>query len=342
MIVRKAPAAVALVLALLTGCATSSAQQGGRQTLRLGYFPNITHATAIVGTSSGIFARALGDGVRLEMSIFNAGPEAVQALFSDALDAAYIGPNPAINAFSRSKGAAIRIVSGATSGGAFLIVKPSIRSAADLKGKKIASPQRGNTQDVALRSWLATQGFSTSLSGAGDVSVLPQENAQSLETFKAGTIDGAWVPEPWASRLVLEGGGVVLVDERSLWPGGRYATTLLVVRTAFLEQHRDLVRGLLRGQVEANDFVNRHPAEARQIVAGAIATVTGKRLPDAVVDRAWSSLSFTNDPIAASLESSAAEAVNLGLLDPVSLKGVQDLSVLNEILRKAGRPEIAA
>src|SRR6266540_2189592 len=223
------------IVVLLSGCAASSAgsdgPSGATLTLRLGYFPNLTHATAIVGVEGGIFQEKLGNNVKLETSTFNAGPAAVEALNSGAVDATYIGPNPAINAYAQSGGEAIRIVSGATSGGAFLVVKPSIKNAKDLKGKQIASPQLGNTQDVALRTWLKKKGLKTDPAGGGDVSIVPQENAQTLDLFKQGQIDGAWVPEPWATRLVDEGGGKILVNESTLWPQGRYVTTQLIVRT---------------------------------------------------------------------------------------------------------------
>lgn len=331
----------AVVLGLSVGaCSSSSASSDAPTALRLGYFPTITHATAIVGVREGIFARALGTGVRLETAVFGAGPEAVTALFSDALDAAYIGPGPAINAYARSHGEAIRIISGATSGGAFFVVKASINSASDLRGKQVASPQLGNTQDVALRSWLASKGLRTKLVGGGDVSVVNQENAQTLDAFKAGAIDGAWVPEPWASRLVLEGGGKVLVDERDLWPSGRYVTTQLVVRTVFLREHPDVVESLLRGHVEANDFVNAKDGEAKVIVGDALAEITGKHLDAAVIERAWRNLVFTNDPIASSLRASARAAATLGLIDAVDLGGLYDLSLLNKILEGRGRPQI--
>lgn len=336
---------VLLILSLTflgVACASSGASLGGSEavTVRLGYFPNITHATAIVGVQKGIFANALGPNVRLDTKVFNAGPAAVEAIFSDGIDATYVGSNPAINAFTRSNGEAIRIVSGATSGGASLVVKPSIKNVEDLRGKKIASPQVGNTQDVALRAWLASKGFKTNLEGAGDVSVVPQENATTLETFKAGIVDGAWAPEPWASRFVLEGGGKVLVDERDLWPSGRYVTTQLVVRTEFLRKHRDVVVALLRGQVAANDFVNRDAAQAKQIVTAAIKKITGKSLSPAVVDRAWKNLAFTNDPIATSLSKSALAARALGFITSADLTGIYDLSPLNEALREAKQPEV--
>jgi NitT/TauT family transport system substrate-binding protein len=321
----------------LSACGSESAADPGSSsaarkttTVRLGYFPNVTHATAIVGVEKGIFARTLGDDT-LKTRTFNAGPAAIEALLSGAIDAAYIGPNPAINAFAKSHGEAIRIISGATSGGAALVVEPTITSASQLKGKKIASPQLGNTQDVALRSWLAEQGLKTDPQGGGDVTIVPQENAQTLETFRSGAIDGAWVPEPWVSRLVLEGGGRILVDEKTLWPGGRFVTTHLVVAATFLKQHPDAVKRLLEGQVEANAFVNDHPEEAQRLVNAGIERLTGKKLTDATIHAAWKNLTFTNDPVESSLRASAAHAEAVGLLDRVDLTGIYDLRPLHEV-----------
>jgi NitT/TauT family transport system substrate-binding protein len=322
-----------------TSQAGGATTQAAPTTLRLGYFPNVTHATAIAGIESGIFQRALGAD-KLELSTFNAGPAAVEALFSGALDATYIGPNPTINAFTKSNGAAVRIISGATSGGALLVVKPDITNAAQLKGKKLASPQLGGTQDVALRYWLRQNNLKTDTQGGGDVSILPQDNAQTLETFRSGAIDGAWVPEPWATRLVQEGGGKVLVDERSLWPGGRFVTTQLIVRTQFLKEHPDTVRRLLDGQVQANDYVNQNPADAQRLVNQGIAKVTGKALPDAEIQAAWKNMEFTDDPVASSLTASAQHATDVGLLDKVNLTGIYDLSLLNDALKKAGQAEV--
>jgi len=321
---------------------TNAAAPKGPVTLHLGYFPNVTHATAIVGVEQGIFARTLGPGVTLETTTCNAGPAAVETIFSGALDATYIGPNPAINAFAKSHGEAIRIVSGATSGGAALVVKPEITDAAGLRGKKVASPQLGNTQDVALRTWLKEKGLSSDAQGGGDVSVVPQENAQTLETFKSGQIVGAWVPEPWVTRLVKEDGGKVLVDERDLWPDGKFVTTHLIVRTAFLRAHPEAVKGLIEGQVEADAFVNAHAAEAQGIVNDGIARTTGKKLDAAVISTAWSNLSFTNDPIASSLAASAQHAADVGLLEKVDLKGIYDLDPLNGVLRGRGLMPVVA
>ncbi len=317
----------------------SSAEPDGPATVRLGHFANVTHATAIVGVEKGIFAASLGAD-KLEVKTFNAGPAAVEALLSGGLDATYIGPNPAINAFVKSDGKAVRIVSGATSGGAALVVKPSVADAAGLRRKKVASPQVGGTQDVALRQWLASKGLKTTPQGGGDVSIVPQENAQTLETFRAGQIDGAWVPEPWATRLVQEGGGKVLVDERELWPDGQFVTTHLVVRTAFLKEHPGTVRRLLQGQVEANRFIADQPDQAKQVVNQGITKITGKGLPATVIDGAWKNLSFTNDPIATSLSTSARHAKDVGLLADAEVAGIYDLTLLNEVLRSTNQPEL--
>jgi NitT/TauT family transport system substrate-binding protein len=322
-----------------SGSAPSAAAPQG--TLRLGYFPNITHATAIVGVESGIFQKALGPGVTFTVSSFNAGPAASEALLNGAIDATFIGPNPAINAFAKSKGAAIRIVAGATSGGAYLVVKPDITSVAGLRGRKLASPQLGNTQDVALRTWLADNGLVTTKEGGGDVSILPQDNAQTLDAFKSGQIDGAWVPEPWATRLVQEGGGKVLVDEKTLWPGGQYVTTHLVVRTDYLQAHPDIIRALLAGELEANDLVNSDPAQAQTLTNQGIKKITSKTIADKVITAAWPNLTFTVDPIASSLKGSADHATKVGLLDPVDLTGIYDLTLLNELLQAAGKPAVS-
>ena len=326
--------------------ADKRSRQGGavdqqeRVALRLGYFPNLTHAAAVAGVEKGIFAENLGPNVDLKTSTFNAGPAAVEAIFSDAIDATYIGPNPAINAFTRSNGQAIRIIAGATSGGASLVVKPNIAKAADLKGKKVASPQVGNTQDVALRAWLKDQGFETDTAGGGDVEIIPQDNADTLTAFQDGTIAGAWVPEPWATRLVEEGGGHVLVDEADLWPEGQFVTTHLIVATDYLDEHPDIVKALLTGLLDAIDVANDDPAAAQATVNDGIEAITTKRLDDATISGAWENLTFTPDPIASSLQKSKDDAVAAGLLDDVDLDGIYDLSMLNDLLAKRGEEQV--
>lgn len=340
---RKSAAAVALSL-VVTACAAGAAgpTTPAAVTLRLGYFPNVTHATAIVGVADGIFAEALGDGVSLDSRTFNAGPEVVEAIFGGALDASYIGPNPAINAFAQSNGAAIRIIAGATSGGAFFIVRDGIETAEDLRGKKIATPQLGNTQDVALRAWLAEQGLTADAQGGGDVSIVPQSNSQTLETFLAGGIDGAWVPEPWATRLIDEAGGTILVDERDLWPNGQYVTTHLIVRTAFLNENPQVVKRLLQGHIQANDHVNNSVAGAQESVVAAITQITGSPISPDVLAAAWENLTFTVDPIAPSLQESADDARELGFLESSELTGIYDVTLLNQALTEAGKPTVTA
>jgi NitT/TauT family transport system substrate-binding protein len=310
-------------------------------TLRLGYFGNTTHAPAIVGIEHGEFAAALGDDVTVETTVFNAGPAAVEAIFGGQLDASFIGPNPSINAYAQSQGDAVRVVSGSVSGGAYLVVTPGL-TAADLQGKTLASPQLGNTQDVALRTWLKDESYETDTAGGGDVKILPQENSQTLDTFKAGQIDGAWVPEPWTTRLVDEGGGEILVDEKDLWPDGKYVTTNLLVTTEFLDAHPDVVKNLISGLGDAIDFIAESPADAEAVVAQGIEKATGKPIAPALVTASFANIDFTLDPVPASLLKGAENAESLGLLDPVdNLEGIYDLTLLNEVLTDRGEPEVS-
>ncbi|GAA3447138.1 ABC transporter substrate-binding protein [Planomonospora venezuelensis] len=318
----------------------AAAGGSGPVEVRLGYFPNITHSTALVGVEKGLFAEHLG-GTRLTTSTFNAGPAAIEAVFSGSIDATYVGPNPAINAWAKSKGKAIKIIAGAASGGVYLVVKPEIGSVADLKGKKIATPQLGNTQDVALRYWLDSQGIKTDTKGGGEVSIVPQENSQTIQTFATGDIDGAWVPEPFASRLVTEGKGRILIDERDLWPGRQFVITHLIVRQEFAAEHPETVKQLLKAHVEANAAINADPAGAARTVNTALEKLTGKPLRPEVLDSAFKNITFTNDPIASSLVGSADHAVKVGLLDPVDLTGIYDLKTLNEILAAKGESQIS-
>ena len=322
--------------------ATGAASGGGAATLRLGYFPNVTHAPAIIGVQSGLFTKALGPDVKLELQTFNAGTDVITAIFSGALDASFIGPNPAINGYAKSKGDALRIVAGATSGGASLVVKPEITGPADLEGKTLASPSLGNTQDVALRTWLSSQGLKTDTSGGGDVKITPQENSDTLTAFQSGAIDGAWVPEPWATRLVQEGGGHVLVDEADLWPDGKFVTTHLIVATDFLDAHPDVIEHLIGGLSDAIDEANADSVKAQTTVNDGIEHVTNKRLQDTVLAESWEHLTFTLDPIASSLQASAEHAEAVGLLDSVDLTkpGIYDLTLLNAVLQAKGQSEV--
>ncbi|MDP9797668.1 NitT/TauT family transport system substrate-binding protein [Catenuloplanes nepalensis] len=342
---RTLAAAVALAtatvgaLAACGGAGEAAGADGGPVTLRLGYFPNITHASAVVGVEKGIFQDKLGSNVTLETKTFNAGPAAVEALFSDAIDATYIGPNPTVNAHSKSNGEAVRVVSGSASGGVALVVKPEINGVEDLKGKKIATPQLGNTQDVAFRYWLKEKGLTATKEGGGDVSIVPQENAQTVETFASGAIQGAWVPEPFVSRLV-NAGGKVLVDERDLWPDNKFVITNLIVSTKFLKAHPDVVKALVAGQVASNDYLHENEADSQKAISDHIGKITGKPLDLELIAQAWKTIEFTNDPIASSLATGLDHAVAVELTQPVDLKGLYDLSYLNEALKAAGEAEV--
>ncbi|MFQ4148302.1 ABC transporter substrate-binding protein [Arthrobacter sp. LAPM80] len=317
------------------------AASGPAAELRLGYFANVTHAPALIGVNDGILAKRLGSTV-LKTQVFNAGPSAIEALNAGAIDAAYLGPSPAINSYAKSGGESIRIIAGATSGGAQLVVKTSITSAQQLRGKVLATPQLGGTQDVALRSWLAGEGLSTTPSGGGDVTINPTDNASTLKLFQEGKLDGAWLPEPWASRLVLQAGAKVLVNEAELWEKGQFATTILIVSQKFLEQHPQTVDALLAGNTEAIDWLNTHPKDAATAVNAALKSAAGKALPADVIDRSLSELTFTADPLAATFPKLLQNGVTAGVGKQADLSGIFDLKPLNGILLKAGKPKISA
>jgi NitT/TauT family transport system substrate-binding protein len=333
-------AVMAVLLALVVPAGAAKKQSSEPVTLRLGYFPNVTHAPAIVGVEEKLFEKALGKNVTLELSTFNSGTEALTAFQAGALDASYIGPSPTITAWSKlDKG--VKVVSGAASGGAYFVVNPSINTAADLKGKAVASPQLGNTQDVALRTWLKSKGLDTDTTGGGDVQIRPQDNATTLNAFKTGELAGAWVPEPWATRLVTEGGGKILVDEADLWPQGQYVTTQLIVTTGFLKDHKDVVQKLVNGQVQANEFIKSNPFDAQTDVSNNIARITGKAIPGDLVIASFKNIEFTDDPIATSLVKNNKDASKIeGLTSADSLKGIYDLSFLNKALTAAKQPTI--
>jgi NitT/TauT family transport system substrate-binding protein len=314
------------------GTADSSTGSGVADELRLGYFANLTHAPALIGVQQGLFDKELGD-TTLTTQVFNAGPDEVEALFAGALDAAYIGPSPTINAYGQSDGDAVRIIAGAASGGAQLVVREGIDTSADLKGATLATPQLGNTQDVALRTWLTDEGLENSVEGTGDVTITPTPNADTLNLFRAGDVDGAWLPEPWASRLVVEAGAKVLVDERDLWPEGAFVTTHLIVATEFLEKYPDTVSALLRGHVAAVQFAADDADAAKASVNEGLRAAGSDAIPAAVLDRAWEELTPTWDPIASGLEQSAEDGFRAGTTETeVDLDGIYDLRLLNGVL----------
>jgi len=332
-------AAVASAISNGTPAATQEAAPSGNPAaeLKLGYFGNVTHAPALVGVSKGFFADELGS-TKLSTQVFNAGPAAIEALNAGAVDATYIGPNPAINSFVKSQGQSVNIIAGAAAGGAQLVVKPEISSAADLKGKTLASPQLGGTQDVALRAWLSTQGYKTNVDGSGDVAINPTENAQTLKLFQDGKLDGAWLPEPWASRLVLGAGAKVLVDEKDLWDGslsgkpGEFPTTILIVNQKFAADHPDTVKALLKGHVKSVEWLNNASAgDKATVINAALKEAAGAELKADVIDRSLKNIVFTVDPLAGTYQKLLADGVTAGTTKQADINGIFDLRALNSV-----------
>lgn len=338
---KQAMACVVALTSLLV--AASLPAQDAPVVMRVGHFPNITHSQGLIGQATGWFDKALAPEARVEWKIFNAGPSAIEALFAGAIDLTYIGPNPAINGYVRSRGEALRIVAGATSGGAALVVRADsgIQKAEDFRGKKIASPQLGNTQDVALRGWLNTHRLRLREKG-GDVQVIPIANPDQLTLFIKKEIDGAWAPEPWASRLIREAGGRLFFDERDLWPDGQFVTAHLIVSTKFLREHRGLVKKWIKAHVELTEWINKNLPEAKRVLNQEIKKETGKALPAEVLDDSFSRLRVTYDPIRSSLITSARWAFEAGFLgrERPELSGIYDLSILNEVLVEKGAKPI--
>jgi NitT/TauT family transport system substrate-binding protein len=343
-------AVVGVLAATLTACggddnsgnnASGGGGNGGdNYQIKLGYFPNLTHASAIVGIDQGLFDKDVAaKGGSVKVFDFNSGSDVITALQSGALDASYIGPGPSITAYATDQ--SIQVISGATYGGASLMVSSDISGPEDLKGTTLATPGPGNTQDVALKYWLGQQGYDVDAEGKGDVTVVNLDNSDTVTQFSNGQIDGAWVPEPYASILESEG-ATRLVDEATLWPQGKFVTTQLVASTKFIDEHPDLVDGLLQGQIDANNYIAENNDAAKTEVGQYITAKTGSQIPAAALDKAWSELTFTNDPVADSLIANMEHAVKDGFYDTVdNLAGIYDLDPLNKLLSAAGEQEVS-
>jgi NitT/TauT family transport system substrate-binding protein len=314
----------------------------GLDSVKIGYFGNLTHGTALVGVDKGFFQKELG-ATKASYATFNAGPSEIEALNSKSIDIGWIGPSPAINGYVKSGGKSLKIIGGSASGGVKLVVNPDkIKSLKDVKGKKIATPQLGNTQDVAFLNWIAEQGWKVDAqSGKGDVTVVRTDNKITPDAYKSGSIDGAWVPEPTASKLVAEG-AKVLLDESSLWPDKKFVITNIIVRQDFLKEHPKAVEAVLKASVEANKWINANPDEAKAAANKQLEADSGKALKPAVLDPAWKSIQFTNDPLAATLNTEAEHAVKAGLLEKPDLNGIYDLTILNKVLKAEGEPTVDA
>ena len=322
---------------LLAGCSSSSSSSTGSTansnaggsspvTVRLGFLSNITHAPALIAMKEGFFTKALGSAGTLKATAFSAGTEETTAILSGQLDAAYVGPNPAITAWQKSSD--IQIVSGVATGGASIVVKKGITSAAQLKGKSLATPSLGNTQDVALRYWLKQHGVTTNTTGGGDAFIKPTKpNSAAVLQFKSGQIAGGSEPAPYDIQMVQDGGTVLLSE-----PG---VTTLLIVTKSFLSAHPAIVSDLLKAQVQANAFIKSNPTQAQADANAELASYTGKPLKADLITASFKEITFTNDPNQASLKTDADQAVSLGLLKPVNLDGIYNLGPLNKVLASA-------
>lgn len=336
-------AAATAALALAAGCsradsggsaAPAAPQAQGPAEVRLGYFPNVTHAPAIIGDKKSFYAKELGS-TKLSVTNFNAGPEEVNALLGKSLDIGFIGSGPAINAFTKSKGE-IQVVSGAVSAGAQLVTRPDITSVDQLAGRNIATPSLGNTQDVSLKKLVHEKNLA-------NVRITNLDNPKTLDAFRKGELDGAWLPEPWSSRLVLDAGAKVLLDEKTLWPGGRFPTTVIIVRKEFLQQYPQTVQAVLRGHVNAIEWAKTDEAEAKTVVNGALKELAGSSLSQPVLDSAFRAIELTTDPIASTFPQLAKDSVTAGIVkETADLKGFLDLSALNEALTATGKPAVDA
>jgi len=328
--------AAAIILAVI-GTSVAYGETPKKEVLRLGYFPNLTHETAVIG-GNGDFQNTLAkDNIELKTLTFNAGPSAIEALFANRVDITYIGPNPAINGHVVSEGKGLRIISGATSGGASLVVRSDagINSASDFNGKKFATPQLGNTQDVALKAYLLKNNLQTKDKG-GTVEILNAKNPDIVTLFINKKIDGAWVPEPWATRLVHEGNGTILIDERTLWPEGKFVLTHIIVRTDYLQNHPDVVKKFLAAHVDETIWIQNHPDEALVSFNAAFKKLTGQTMPEDQLKEAATRINITYDPIQSSLYKSADAAFEIGLLGDKApnLDGIYDLTLFNEVLKE--------
>lgn len=311
----------------------ASAETSDAAELRLGYFGNLTHAPALVGVDQGLFTEALGD-TELTTQVFSAGPTAVEAMNAGSVDAAFVGPNPAINSFVQSEGQSLAVVAGAASGGAQLVVSDDVAGEDDLAGSTLATPDFGGTQDVALRTWLAEHGYTVDGEGERAVSITPMPNGQTLQTFQQGRIDGAWVPQPWATVLLQEAGTRVLVDERDLWEDGRYPTTVLVVRREYLERHPETVQELVDGLGRSVEWLRAHedePATIAEVLNRGFERARTHTMREATILEALKTVEWTTDPLVDTYPRLLAHAVAAGATQDASLEGLVDTRFLDRV-----------
>ena len=318
----------------LSGCASTGGTPG---VLRLGYFPNLTHAQALYGVQSGLYQRTMGD-TKLELTTFNAGPAAFEALLSGSVDVIYVGPSPTLNALEHTGDQVVRIVAGSAMGGASLVLRQgvTIDKDSDLEGKRFATPQLGNTQDIALKHWLLGKGQKSSDVG-GKVEIVNAQNADILSMFQTSQIDGAWVPEPWATRLVREGHGTVKVDEAELWPKGEFITTQLVTTTDFLASHPTEIAKLLDAHVAATKILQKPDADTEKTINDAVQNITGKSLGIETLHEALGHVHFSTEPLQPAMATLSQWSRDLGFSETTpDLAKAYDLGPLNAALARAG------
>lgn len=337
-----------LLIVVLSACGASSTGSGTatsapKVTLNLGYFPNLTHAAALVGVQNGIYQKDLGSNVTIKTTTFNAGPAEITALLAKSIDIAFVGPAPAISGYTTSNGAALKVIAGAASAGTLFIVRSdeNINNAADLAGKTLADPQKGGTQDVALRTYLASHGLKSTDAG-GNVTITSTDNASILQLFKTGKIDGAWMPEPWATRLLTEGKGKIFVNESALWPNGQFATTIVVARTEFANAHPDIIKAFTQGVVDSVQWIKANHDKAATIANNAIKTITGSATAANELLTAWNHVDITYDPLVGSINTQAEHSYALGFTKTKpDLKQFYNLGPLNTVLKADNLPAVA-
>ena len=310
---------------LLLMFALSQVVRAENVVVRVGHFPNITHAQALVAHNlsrqgKGWFEERLGPGTKIEWFVYNAGPSAMEAIFAQSIDLTYVGPGPALNAYTKSNGAEVRLIAGAANGGAALVVQPDQKLAApaDFRGKKIATPQLGNTQDISCRAWLTAGGLKITQLG-GDAQVLPTQNPDQLSLFQQKRVDAVWTVEPWVSRLEREAGGKILVDERDV------ATTVLVSSAKFLSDHRDLAKKFAQAHAELTDWIVKNPEEAQKLIRAELLEETKSDMAPDLIAQSWKRIVFTAEVPRASVESFMQNSMKAGFI-----KSAPDLSKLFE------------
>ncbi len=332
------------ILAVVAGCGgkqetqqTSVSSTKEKAVIRVGYFPNITHAQALVGLSDGTFQKAIGNNTRIEEHTFNAGPSEIQALLAGEIDLGYIGPVPAINGFVKSK-EGLRIITGAADAGAVLVAgkDTNIKSVKDLDGKIVAVPQLGNTQDISLRNLLSQANLKDAAKG-GTVTVIPAENPDILTLIAKGDVDAALVPEPWGSRIVKQAGAGVVLDYKDVWRDGRYATAVIIVSKKFLNAHPDIVEKWLAAHVDLTKRINKDQEGSQKIINDQIKKLTGKSLPLDVLKSSFQRIAVTYNPETESIREFIKLSADNGYIkETPDVTNLVSLDILNNILRQKG------